>query len=272
MLESGGPSRGQVPVRTHFILRQFDILILEQGGWLPPRKPPRQDGTFAVPRIPTLPIIRAAYTYDPGREFTLLPNLFFPTSNYEHEEAPLSEKARVRIIRPVSIGYHHRSQICLVEIIEHETLARGTKAIMRVYDHLYIRPDSLHTIPLPRIFPATMILISAIQTQPSRLDLYAQSSPSAQVFTDNASEASNGTYRSSYRSSSPTLLSSSTVLSDSTDTIASEIAKQESLPRDSFTVSIKAHSYGKLTSFVGRSAGYVFNCGFPFQVLRFRFG
>jgi hypothetical protein len=126
--------------------------MFEEGAWLPPRRPPRQDGIFAVPRIPTLPVIRAAYTYGPGREFTLLPNFFFPTSDYKIEDAPLSEKATIRIIQPVSIGYHHRSQMSLVEIIEHETLDPGTKAIMRVYDPLYIRPDSLHTISLPRSF------------------------------------------------------------------------------------------------------------------------
>src|ERR1700731_3554146 len=131
------------------------INMFEEDAWLPPRRPPLQDGYFAIPRMSTNPILKAAYAYGPGQLLTLLPNFYplaaAPTPTIRPPQQ--THKTIVRILFPVSTGYHRRTQISVVEIVESTGLAVGTRALLRAYDPLYIRPDDLHTIALPSIFP-----------------------------------------------------------------------------------------------------------------------
>lgn len=127
--------------------------MFEEDSWLPPQASPRKHGSFAIPRMPTAPIPRAAYVYGPGQQYSLLPN-FYPYTSPTQVSSQAVRTETIRIVYPLDIGYRHRSQVCLVEVLDGGTLAPGTRAVLRAYDSLYVRPDDLHTIPLPYIFPS----------------------------------------------------------------------------------------------------------------------
>lgn len=127
--------------------------MFEDDPWLPSKTSPRKHESFAVPRMPTVPITRTAFVYGPGQQYSLLPNFFPYTSPTQTSSQPARPES-IQIVHPLDIGYRHRSQVCLVEVVDGRTLAQGTRAVLRAYDPLYIRPDDLHTISLPSTFPS----------------------------------------------------------------------------------------------------------------------
>ena len=163
--------------------------MFEEDPWLPPQASPRKQGSLAIPRMPTKPITRAAYVYGPGQQYTLLPN-FYPYTSSTLSSTQPSGTVTIQIVYPLDIGYRHRSQICLVEVLRGGTLAQGTKAVLRAYDPLFVRPDDLHTIPLPRTFPEVCLLISAPETtEISSLPLYSETSVGAGNGSPSASQS-----------------------------------------------------------------------------------
>lgn len=128
--------------------------MFEEDSWLPPHALPRMHGSFAIPRMPSAPITRAAYVYGPGQQYSLLPNFYPYTSPTRASSRPAGPET-IRIVYPLDIGYRHRSQLCLVDVLDGGILAPGTRAVLRAYDPLYVRPDDLHTIPIPNTVPST---------------------------------------------------------------------------------------------------------------------
>ena len=144
--------------------------MFEEDSWLHPNKTPPMYNGFAVPRLPSK-VTRAAYIYHPGKEFTLYPNnpVFItadidsgaissapatasslsPDALFPAIQFPLvhqSSDLAVRIIEPLDIGYHHKSQIAVVEV--NAPLHRGKKLVLRTYDPSYLCPDDLFVVSL----------------------------------------------------------------------------------------------------------------------------
>ena len=156
--------------------------MFEEDEWLPPYPNKSVIGRFAVPRMPQNKVKRAAYVYGPGQEYKLHNNHFpFPpsttgaspafavaeldasskfassnpelgpdsttpfTSILQNNDSPI-----IRIIEPIDIGYHHKTQVVLAELLSGSKHC-GKKIIMRAYDQLFICPGDLPVVDIPKL-------------------------------------------------------------------------------------------------------------------------
>ena len=156
--------------------------MFEEDEWLPPCPTKAVVGRFAVPRMPQNKVKRAAYVYGPGQEYKLHNNHFpfassttgtsptftaaeldafskiaAPNPELSPEStAPIpsisqnNDSPVIRIIEPIDIGYHHKTQIVLAEILS-GSQHRGKKIIMRAYDQLFICPGDLPVVDIPKL-------------------------------------------------------------------------------------------------------------------------
>ena len=64
-------------------------------------------------------------------------------------DVPLIDQSRelaIRVIEPIDIGYHHKSQVAVVEI--NAPVHRGKKLVLRAFDPSYLCPDDLLVVDL----------------------------------------------------------------------------------------------------------------------------
>lgn len=95
----------------------------------------------AVPRITSKPVLKAEYTYQPGRHFALFPN-FHPFGSKSATPVTVSDPnpVTIKIQEPLDIGFGHRSQVALAEIVEGNSQLKGLKVVMRCFDQVFLCP------------------------------------------------------------------------------------------------------------------------------------
>ena len=66
----------------------------------------------------------------------------------------------IQIQQPLNIGYRHRSQVVLAEIVDGSGHLKGLKVVMRCFDPIYYCPADLPAVLLPRILPRSLFAIA----------------------------------------------------------------------------------------------------------------
>jgi hypothetical protein len=87
-----------------------------------------------LPLMPSKPILRAAYQYERGQQFTLCSNPKTPVPE---------EVVIIKVEKPISIGYGYVSQIVLAKMESGSNDIVGKMVIVKFFDPLYLCPDNL---------------------------------------------------------------------------------------------------------------------------------
>lgn len=66
----------------------------------------------------------------------------------------------ITIKEPLDIGYGHRSQVVLAEIMDGNSYLKGLTVIMRCFDPIFLCPADLPTVRLSRIPPFLLVVIA----------------------------------------------------------------------------------------------------------------
>ena len=135
--------------------------MFEESGWLPPSAQKKTHIHVAVPRITSKPVLKAAYTYQPRQRYTLFPN-FFPFGSKSATPVVVSDlnPVTIQIQYPLDIGYRHRSQVVIAEIVQGSSHLKGLKVVMRCFDPIFHCPADLPAVLLPRIPPPSLLLMA----------------------------------------------------------------------------------------------------------------
>src|SRR5436190_13014153 len=100
--------------------------MFEESVWLPPHPGMKIHAHVAVPRITSRPVLKAAYTYQPGQVYTLCPNSYPFGSKSATPVAVLDPNpVTIQIQQPLDIGYRHRSQVVLAKIVDRSSHLKG---------------------------------------------------------------------------------------------------------------------------------------------------
>lgn len=135
--------------------------MFEESGWLPPSPQKKIHIHVAVPRIASKPVLKAAYTYQPGQRYTLFPN-FFPFGSKSATPVTVSDPnpVAIQIRYPLDIGYRHRSQVVLAEIVDQSSHLNGLNVVVRCFDPIFHCPADLPAVLLPRTPPPSLLLMA----------------------------------------------------------------------------------------------------------------
>jgi hypothetical protein len=135
-----------------------------QDVWPPEGRSRTMHRGVALPRLPTKPIKKAEYTYQPGLKYTLHPNLYpftTPSSTAVHPSDPTN--VTIEILYPVDVGHRHRSQVVLARVTDAKNMMPGETVVMRCFDPLFYSVHDLPTLRFPG-YPATLQTAEAIDS------------------------------------------------------------------------------------------------------------
>ena len=118
--------------------------MFEVSKYIGASVPKKDSYGLHVPSMPKQPVLLAFYQYGPNTVLTLHPDA---RNTIEHTRD--DRTLRVKVLRPLKVGYGKKVQTVLVEVEDGRPDLLGEKLVLRCFDTLYVSPDLLEVIPFP---------------------------------------------------------------------------------------------------------------------------
>jgi hypothetical protein len=128
--------------------------MFEESRYIGSRAPSTDSYGFHLPAMPKQSVLLASYEYGPDKLLTLHPDSHNQVS-HERDDRTL----RVKLVRPLKVGYGRKVQTALAEVQDGRADLLHRKVVLRCFDTLYVSPDLLEVIPFCRNHYTTLLLM-----------------------------------------------------------------------------------------------------------------